>query len=295
MTVAKAFTDAREVDSSPFCRPGTFVQFGAGEPQKVESDGTPTWIARGANFAIAASLVRDGAELTQDVPDESMVLLSPALPITLKAGDATAVIDDEALVITPPGRTQFAAHGDGFLIRVFSSAASAFCDLASNADAYRSASDVAPLNPWPEPIDGFRLRVYRLADFENDVGFGRLFRSTNLMINIFKPSAGPRDLSRLTPHDHADFEQGSLTLAGDFIHYLRTPWGPDRSQWREDQFQACSDCSLMIIPPRMVHTTSWSGEGARLVDVFAPPRTDFSQKPGWVRNAVEYPMPKTLL
>jgi hypothetical protein len=286
------FKDPRAIVESARCRPASFVQF-AGAPQKIETDGTPTWIARGANFVVAVSRVEPGSVLDHSgIPDESMLPLAPAVPVTISAGGKSERIDEEALAILPPGGGRVTAHGSGLVVRLFSSAAADFRDRAVNAEAYAGeVSDVAPLDPWPAPPDGFRLRIYRLSDHSEDVGFGRLFRSTNLMVNIFEPSTGPRDLARLSPHDHADFEQGSLTMGGDFVHYLRTPWGPDSRQWRPDEYVACSDQSLIVIPPHMIHTTSWATAGARLIDIFAPPRRDFSDKPGWVRNAADYPLP----
>lgn len=296
MTSAKAsFSDDRQIsDGRAPCRPASFAQFGVRPPQKVEADGTPTWVARGANFLIAVSLVDQGTELVQDdIPDESMLLLSPAVPVTVSAGGATEEITEEALAIVPPGSSRIVARGAGLIVRIFSSAAAEMCGLASNAEAYSGeVDDLAPLEYWPAPVDGFRLRVYRLRDHSEDVGFGRIFRSTNLMVNIFEPSKTARDPSRLSPHDHADFEQGSLTIEGDFVHHLRTPWGPDSLVWRADRRVECSGCSLVVIPPRMIHTTGWSTVGARLVDVFAPPRDDFSLKPRWIRNAADYPLPE---
>lgn len=65
------------------------------------------------------------------------------------------------------------------------------------------------------------------------------------------PAHGPRDETRLSPHSHADFEQGSLALEGSYIHHIRWPWTTNRRTWR----------------------------------------ADFSRQPGWVLNAGEYPMP----
>jgi hypothetical protein len=269
------------------------VQFGIGQPQFTEADGSPTWIARGANFVVAVSLVEENQQLVQqDIPDESMLLLSAATPVTVRVADASEAISDEALAILPPGSARVISRGRGLIVRIFSSAATRLCELASNASACGGpGNDVAPLEYWPAPVDGFRLRVYRLRDHSEEVGFGRIFRSTNLMVNLFEPASAPRDLSRLSPHEHADFEQGSLTMEGDFTHYLRTPWGPDSSLWRPDERLTCSGCSLLVIAPRTIHTTSWSNAGARLVDIFAPPRTDFSLQRGWVRNAEDYPLP----
>jgi hypothetical protein len=46
-----------------------------------------------------------------------------------------------------------------------------------------------------------------------------------------------------------------------------------------------------VISARVIHTTAWLDAGGRMIDIFAPPRIHFSTKPGWVRNADEYPMP----
>jgi hypothetical protein len=48
-----------------------------------------------------------------------------------------------------------------------------------------------------------------------------------------------------------------------------------------------------VIPAGVVHTTQDIGEGVTwLVDIFGPPRMDFSAKPGFVLNERDYPMPQ---
>jgi hypothetical protein len=57
-------------------------------------------------------------------------------------------------------------------------------------------------------------------------------------------------------------------------------------------FRYCPSPSVTIIPPPALHTSQSLATGTNhLIEIFAPPRLDFSRKPGWVFNADECQMP----
>ena len=155
----------------------------------------------------------------------------------------------------------------------------------------QGAPGTAPLSPWPDPPGGFRLRSYRAADYDRPGSNMRIFRCTGLMINLLKPRDVPRDVTKLSPHTHRDFEQGSLAVQGTYVHHLRWPWTADMTTWREDAHEELASPSLLVVPPGVVHTSRNVTAPGQLVDIFAPPRLDFSAQPGLVCNADEYPLP----
>lgn len=256
--------------------------------------GVKSWIARGANFVTVVSAGAAGATLSRaDNPDEYMVL-THKVGATISAGGETLEAAPESLTIVPPGPSTVILKGEGEIVRVFSHRATDLAARASNASAYpEHPKDVAPLEPWPEPVGGYRLRNYVLADHVKEGTNMRVFRSTNLMLNVMTPRNVPRDTTKLTPHSHTDFEQASLAIGGTYIHHLRYPWTPDLAAWREDEHVEMASPSVLVIPPTVVHTSRNIGdEPGRLIDVFAPPRVDFSLRDGVVANADEYPMPR---
>lgn len=265
----------------------------ASEPQ-INAEGQKSWITRSANVVVVVSQVAAGTELTRgDNPDEYMLLLPPGVRAHIAAGSESLDAGPETLTILPPGPSAIKVMDTGVVTRVFSVRASDLADKAENAGVYANgAPGVAPLKDWPIPVGGFKLRNYLLAEYTDPKIFGRLFRSTNLMINVFERKTDRRDPRKMTPHSHSDFEQISLTLEGSFIHHLRTTWTPDSTTWRDDEHLHVDSPSTVVIPANLIHTTRDVGEGvAWLIDIFGPPRMDFSLQPGVVRNAAEYPMP----
>lgn len=282
------------VDASTPIKPSQWIEFHRLEPTARSPRGGRVWNARAANLVVSYSDAVAGDRFVRTgQPDEYALLLhSESAPVRVTAGDESVDLDEEAFVAVPPGDSAIEVLGDGPVIRLFSTVSDDVRESALNAAAYTEPDlRAAPLRPWPDPVGGFRLRVHRLADTPIAPGrFGRIFRTTNLMVNFLAEEPAPRDPFKLSPHHHDDFEQISLAVKGRFIHHIRYPWGPDSTQWRPDEHREIATPSICVIPPPTVHTTQGVGEHQQLIDIFSPPRADFSEA-GWVLNADEYPAP----
>lgn len=268
-----------------------YVEFSTEPP--CRSDNARTWTARGQNFVVAYSQVEPGARLERTAhPSEYCVVVTDAgTSLTIYSGDNHVVLDQPGLVIVPPGDSTVVAHDAGTVVRIFDNDATDVAEAAINAASYiRPHPRVAAPPPATPPTAGHTLRVHRLADHPAEPGrFGAIFRTSRLMVNFLGPQVGPRDPERLSPHHHDDFEQGSLTLQGNWVHHIRTPWTTRRSTWRNDEHHQVDGASLTIIPPPTVHTSEAVGSGTNvMLDVFAPPREDFAAQ-GWVLNNADYP------
>lgn len=284
----------RTVDAATPTRPSQWIEFLSLPPTEQTPAGSRSWIARAANLVLVYTAAKAGDVFRRSgQPDEYTVLTLPhGAALTVTAGGSTESVDEDALIIVPPGDSTVRADSDGAIIRLFSVFTADLRDRALNAYAYLTPDPRAtPLVPWPEPHGGCALRVHRLAETPIVPDrFGRIFRTTNMMVNVLGEETAPRDPHHLSPHHHDDFEQISLALEGRFVHHIRYPWGPDSAQWRDDEHREIGSPSICIIPPPAVHTTQGVGERQQLIDIFSPPRLDFSES-GWVLNADTYPQP----
>jgi hypothetical protein len=268
-------------------------------PGDVTPLGGRTWYTRAQNLVLAFSRLADGDTLRRTAAEQEheyvVILPHDDISVEVTAGTESRTVDGRGVVIVPPGDSTVTARGAAELVRLFDVRTADLLPLCHNAASYeRPHPRVAPLEPWPDPPAGHRLRVYRNADFPLETGrFGRIFRSSAFMVNFGDTKDGPRDPNRMSPHHHDDFEQCSLTVEGDYVHHVRTPWTTRIDQWHDDVHAAVASPGLAIIPPPTVHTSQAVGEGAHmLIDIFSPPRADFSARPGWVLNADEYPAPE---
>jgi len=272
---------------------GEYARFYDAPPQDV-ADGSTTYCARGQNLVVAHTTGKTGLVLSRvNQLDEYVVLLpKPDTPVEIRWNGESISVDGFCLVVVPAGDSEVHLKGDGEVIRLVTTRAADLVAKCSNAGSYLSPDpNVPPFQAWPDPLDGPKLRHYSLDVPPEPGRFGRIFRCSTIMVN-YLPGSGPRDVTKMSPHFHEDFEQYSLCVEGSYIHYLRWPWISDMNAWRPDDAELCAAPSVAVIPPPAIHTSrSMDPVKNVLVDIFSPPRADFSAKPGWVLNAAEYPVP----
>ena len=277
-------------------RPATYRELRSAAPDEQLTHGTATWWTRSQALLIGYSTASAGDELAvDDVDGEYAVLVLDGAQATIEHATGSASVTEPAVAIVPPGASTVRVDATGTIIRVLAAAtAPSLSARASNAADYTAPdTNVATFAAWPDPPDGHHPRVYPLSEHPLENGkLGRIFRCSTVMVNVLPEDDRPRDPMQLSPHHHDDFEQVSLQVHGDYVHHMRVPWTPDSSTWRDDDHRRCAAPAVVVIPPPLVHT-SQSVEHMHhwLIDVFAPPRRDFSERPGWVRNEDEYPMP----
>lgn len=271
-----------------------YVKFYDIAPQESGPE-AKSWYARGQNFIVALTQAEPGAVLERaHQPDEYVILLEHTdTAVEVTAGGETVAVPGYSIVMVPPGDSRIVVPKGGRVVRLFTTKSEDLSAKCANAEAYAEPHPhIPPFEPWPEPVGGYRIRQYSLDVPDQEGRFGKIFRCTTFMVNFFAPANGPRDTTLLSPHHHDDFEQCSLALQGSYMHHIRWPWTKDMSTWREDDHELCGSPSVCVIPPPSIHTSRWLDEERnQLVDIFSPPRVDFSKQEGWVLNADDYPMP----
>jgi hypothetical protein len=252
-----------------------------------------TWYARGQNFVVGYSELDGTATFARGAqPDEYVVLLADdGLAATVQAPGEEVAASGRTMIVVPPGDSTVTVTGQGRVLRLLTTRSADIADLAANAASYTEPHEnIPPFQPWPEPVGGYRVRTYDLTVPALPNPPFRLYRCTTFMVNFIDPKQGPRDPSKLSPHKHDDFEQCSIVLAGEYVHHIRWPWTTDKANWREDEHQRVAAPSVTVIPPPSLHTSEAVSPGTNhLIDVFCPPRADFSAMEGWVFNAADYP------
>jgi hypothetical protein len=243
---------------------------------------------RAQNFTIDWFYAEPGSALNFSSSEEAMVLLF-GVSGDISGSGCRADAPRRSVSVVPAGSYELKLReaGCGCILSTDRKDPQA----ALNAASYRTPDPrVAPVGPaWPRASGADEIRVFEIDKFKAPADNPRLkmLQSATMSIN-WVDYEGPRDRNALSPHAHADFEQASLAVAGEFVHHLRVPWGKDANAWREDEHKHAGSPSVLVIPPELIHTTEGVGPGQHLlIDIFAPPRRDFIAK-NWVFNAADY-------
>ena len=271
-------------------RERTFADFSTIEPE-VRA-GHRHWLARAQNFWCEwVELGGDGTFSFDSDAEGLLIAIEGDLQARHEPSGAPAVrVPAHSVAILPPGRCTLAGDAGAVCLMLASQRGDLAGRRVLNEDAYREpdARIVPSGRSWRRKrragIEVLDIDAVRAAPDKPRL---KMLQTETLSVNIVEYT-GARDRGVLSPHAHSSFEQGSLAIAGRFVHHLRVPWTPDADAWRDDEHLAAPSPSLLVVPVEMIHTTEGVEGGHHfLLDIFSPPREDFIRK-GWVFNAGDY-------
>jgi hypothetical protein len=268
-----------------------FADFTAAPPEMI--GGRRHWLARAQNFWTEWVEQSDAPGGFAVESRHELFVIAPVgrLHIAPQAGGMAVKVEPHSVAILPAGRHVITGERDAVCVVM----ASQRSDLAGrrvlNAQGYDTPdARILPTGePYrrKEPLAGIEVMDIAAVMASKDKPRLKMLQTETMSFNIVE-YAGPRNRAELSPHSHSSFEQGSLAIAGDFVHHLRAPWGSDADQWKDDEHLSAPSPSLLVVPVELIHTTEGVREGHHfLVDIFSPPREDFIGK-GWVFNAKDY-------
>jgi hypothetical protein len=286
----------RHEQSGATATPATYGLYYRDPPVDDDENGR-AWYTRGQDLLVNYIEAKAGARFarTGQVDEYMIVLPDEETPYEATAEGQTVTGAGHQVIIVPPGDSEITLPKGGRVVRLFSTQSPDLNEKCANAGTYATPDPaIPPFKAWPDPPSGYKLRVYDLWKTREPGKIGPIWRCTTIMLNFPPPGGGPRDITKMSPHSHDDFDQCSLVLAGSFRHNMRWPWGLDKNEWRPDEDPVVGSPSCTIIPARVIHSSESMAPppgGNRMADIFAPPRLDFSLQEGWVQNADEYPLP----
>jgi hypothetical protein len=292
---SKLSTAKRDPNSGSTATPASYGLYYKDDPVETDANGK-AWYTRGQDLLVNYIEAAPGATFARSgQTDEYMIVLPDEnTPYSVSAKGETKEGPGHQVIIVPPGDSTISLPQGGRVVRLFSTQSDDLNAKCANAETYvEQDPNIPPFKPWPAPPAGYKLRVYDLWKERTPGKIGPIWRCTTIMLNFPPPGNGPRDLTKMSPHSHDDFDQCSLVLAGSFLHNMRWPWGLNKYEWRPDEYPITESPSATIIPARVIHSSETVHKtNNRMADIFAPPRLDFSLQEGWIQNADEYPLPE---
>jgi hypothetical protein len=160
-------------------RPAQYRELHKIGPDEKHDNGSNTWWTRSQAMLIGWTEAQPDDELTSEVAAEHGVLVFDGATLQVTHDGEVVTVDEPAVVIVPPGSSSLRITSAGTVIRVIAAATAP--DLAgrcANKSEYeQDDTNVAEFSPWPDPVDGHRIRVYPIAEHPIAEGrLGRIFR-----------------------------------------------------------------------------------------------------------------------